>query len=89
MMIENNQYNIKPGPFKHLGNGKVYILKTLTTHVQVNGVWCELPEPECCYEDLEKEFEDFTDAQNRQIRKMVHRGYKRPLSEFREKFREL
>jgi len=85
-MIENNQFNIKPGPFRHINNGKIYILKTLSTHVQIDGIWCELPEPECCYEDLEKEFEDFKDSEGRIIRKMVHRGYKRSLSEFKEKF---
>jgi len=88
-MIENNQFGIKPGPFEHIKNGKIYILKTITTHVQVDGVWQEIKDPECCYEDLEKEFEDFKDATGKPIRKMVHRGYKRPLSEFRLKFKEV
>lgn len=89
MIIENNQFNIKPGPFEHYKNGKIYILKTVANYHQVNGVWVEKLIPTVIYEELDKVFEDFTKENGEIIRKMVHRGFERPLPEFREKFKEL
>jgi hypothetical protein len=76
-MLENNQFNLKPGVYQH--HTGLYKVTNVVTHRKVEGVWTKLQSPDVIYEHLETQYDYINDSTTKQ---MVIKCYSEPLSHF-------
>lgn len=77
-MLENNQFGIKPGPYKHY-KGATFIVENILTHQEEDqeGPFIKLQDPLVIYRDLEYQFESLNG-----VKQLVIKTYSMPLSLF-------
>jgi hypothetical protein len=76
-MLENNQFNIKPGVYRH--HTGLYKVTQIVTHRKIEAVWTKLQDPDVIYEHLEAQYDYVNGGENKV---MVIKCYSEPLSNF-------
>lgn len=82
MIIEHNQFGLRPGPYEHYkinadGSHPIYVVENIVTHVWKKGIWFKLQDPYVIYRNLENQYEEVNGT-----RQWVIKSFMRTLSEF-------
>jgi hypothetical protein len=82
-MLIKNQFKLEPGPYEHYkqntdGSHPIYVVESMVTHMELNGVWTKLQDPLVVYRNLEPQWHETPTGGKTQLLK----HFARPFSEF-------